>query len=215
MTSSVSANSGEALCGSPFPQVATNRTCRSYAFSWRLVFSPSRSDDIRGRIRGSDDAGARLGTGSMLGRSLVGGGPGMQRRGSRHQICHCLGDSCQSSVPSGPVGSGQVRLGGVSVQCGLVRSSKAWWNDRQNDHEASGEGALRPARMRARPEGQSGLPDRRTGETWFARGPSGRAASPGVKVPTRASVRVTSGAYRSDLHLCRSTRTVRDEDKAL
>jgi hypothetical protein len=155
------------------------------------------------------------GRGSMLGRSLVGGGLGMQRRGSRHQICRCVGDSCQSSVPSGPVGSGQVRLGGVSVQCGLVRSSKAWWNDRQNDHEASGEGALRPARMRARPEGQSGLPDRRTGETWFARGPSGRAASPGVKVPTRASVRVTSGAYRSDLHLCRSTRTVRDEDKAL
>src|SRR4029434_4987270 len=69
--------------------------------------------------------------------------------------------------------------------------------------------------MRARPEGQSGLPDRRTGETRFARGPSGRAASPGVKVPTRASVRVTSGAHRSDLHLCRSTRTVRDEDKAL
>jgi hypothetical protein len=126
-----------------------------------------------------------------------------------------LGDSCQSSGLYGPVRSGQVRSGGVSVQCGLVRSSKAWWNDRQNDHEASGEGALRPARMRARPEGQSGLPDRRTGETWFARGPSGRAASPGVKVPTRASVRVTSGAYRSDLHLCRSTRTVRDEDKAL
>ena len=45
--------------------------------------------------------------------------------------------------------------------------------------------------------------------------PSGRAASPRVKVPTRASVRVTSGAYRSDLHLCRSTRTVRDDDKAL
>src|SRR4029453_13442410 len=86
---------------------------------------------------------------------------------------------------------------------------------RQNDHAASGEGSLRPARMRARPEGQSGLPDRRTGETWFAHGPSGRAASPDVKVPTRASVRVTSGAYRSDLHLCRSTRTVRDEDKAL
>jgi hypothetical protein len=74
-----------------------------------------------------------------------------------------LGDSCQSSGLYGPVRSGQVRLGGVSVQCGLVRSSKAWWNDRQNDHEASGEGALRPARMRARPEGQSGLPDRRTG----------------------------------------------------
>ena len=64
-------------------------------------------------------------------------------------------------------------------------------------------------------KGSQALPDRRTGETWFARGPSGRAASPGVKVPTRASVRVTSGAYRSDLNLCRSTRTVGDEDKAL
>jgi hypothetical protein len=34
--SSVSANGGEALCGSPFSQVAANRRCRSYAFSWRL-----------------------------------------------------------------------------------------------------------------------------------------------------------------------------------
>jgi hypothetical protein len=36
--------------------------------------------------RGSGDAGARLGIGSPLGRSPFGGGPGMQRRGSRHQI---------------------------------------------------------------------------------------------------------------------------------
>src|SRR5215218_7527641 len=133
-SSSVSANGGEALCGSPFPQVAANRTCRSYAFSWRLVFSPSRSDDIWGRIRGSDDAGARLGTGSMLGRSLVGGGLGMQRRGARHQICRCLGDNCPYSAPYAPVGSRQLRLGRDSAHCGLVGCSRAWWNDRQNDH---------------------------------------------------------------------------------
>jgi hypothetical protein len=35
VTSSVSANGREALCGSPFPQVATNRKWRSYAFSFR------------------------------------------------------------------------------------------------------------------------------------------------------------------------------------
>jgi hypothetical protein len=83
----------------------------------------------------------------------------------------CLGDNRQSSAQTGPVGSGQVRLGVDSGKYGLVRFSKAWWNDCETAHEASGEGALRPARMRARPEGQSGLPDRRTGETWFARGP--------------------------------------------
>jgi hypothetical protein len=44
----------------------------------------------------------------------------------------CLGDNCQSSALYGPVGSDQVRLGGVSVQCGLVRCSTVWWNDREN-----------------------------------------------------------------------------------
>src|SRR5215213_8738516 len=47
----------------------------------------------------------------------------------------CLGDNCQSSVLYGSVGSGQVRLGGDSVQSGLLRSSTDWWNDRQNDHQ--------------------------------------------------------------------------------
>jgi hypothetical protein len=37
VTSSVSANGGEALCGSPFAQVATNRQWRSYAFSFPAV----------------------------------------------------------------------------------------------------------------------------------------------------------------------------------
>jgi hypothetical protein len=46
----------------------------------------------------------------------------------------CLGDNCQSSAQTGPVGSRQLRLGGVSVQCGLVGCSMAWWNDHQNDH---------------------------------------------------------------------------------
>jgi hypothetical protein len=32
----------------------------------------------------------------------------------------CLGDDCQSSGLYGPVGSSQVRLGGVSGECGLV-----------------------------------------------------------------------------------------------
>jgi hypothetical protein len=45
----------------------------------------------------------------------------------------CLGDNCQSSGLYGSVGSSQVWLGGDSVQCGLVRSSKDWWNDREND----------------------------------------------------------------------------------
>jgi hypothetical protein len=46
----------------------------------------------------------------------------------------CLGENCQSSGLYGPVGSGQVRLGRHSVECGLVGCSRAWWNDRQNDH---------------------------------------------------------------------------------
>ena len=46
----------------------------------------------------------------------------------------CLGDNCPSSAQTGPVGSRQVRLGRHSVQCGLVGCSRAWWNDRENDH---------------------------------------------------------------------------------
>src|SRR5215207_10209671 len=43
----------------------------------------------------------------------------------------CLGDNCRSSVLYGPVGSSQVRLGGVSGERGLVRFSCGLWNDRQ------------------------------------------------------------------------------------
>jgi hypothetical protein len=46
----------------------------------------------------------------------------------------CLGDNCRYFVLYGPVRSGQVRLGRDSVESGLVRFSKAWWNDRENDH---------------------------------------------------------------------------------
>jgi hypothetical protein len=48
----------------------------------------------------------------------------------------CLGDNCPSSAQIAPVRSGQVRLGGASGQCGLVRFSMAWWNDRENDHQS-------------------------------------------------------------------------------
>ena len=61
----------------------------------------------------------------------------------------CLGDDCPSSGLYGPVRSSQVRLGRDSVQCGLVRFSRAWWNDRENDHLSkrrprSGASGLRP-----------------------------------------------------------------------
>jgi hypothetical protein len=45
-----------------------------------------------------------------------------------------LGDNCQSSGLYGSGGSRQVRLGGHSGQCGLVRFSCGLWNDRENDH---------------------------------------------------------------------------------
>jgi hypothetical protein len=45
-----------------------------------------------------------------------------------------LFSNCESSVLYGPVRSGQVRLGRDSVESGLVRFSKAWWNDRENDY---------------------------------------------------------------------------------
>jgi hypothetical protein len=48
----------------------------------------------------------------------------------------CLGDNCQSSAQTAPVGSRQLRLGGHSVECGLAGCSKAWWNDPENDHQS-------------------------------------------------------------------------------
>jgi len=44
-------------------------------------------------------------------------------------------DDCQSSALRGPVGSGQVKLGGVSGQRGLVRCSRAWWNVQSNSQD--------------------------------------------------------------------------------
>jgi hypothetical protein len=52
----------------------------------------------------------------------------------------CLGDNCQSSAQTGPVGSRQVRLAGDSGECGLVGCSRAWWNDQQNDHQGKQRG---------------------------------------------------------------------------
>jgi hypothetical protein len=48
----------------------------------------------------------------------------------------CLGDNCQSSAQTGPVGSRQLRLARHSVECGLVGCSRAWWNDCENDHQS-------------------------------------------------------------------------------
>jgi hypothetical protein len=45
--------------------------------------------------------------------------------------------NCQSSVLYGSVGSGQVRLGSDSGECGLVRFSCGLWNDRENDRRCS------------------------------------------------------------------------------
>jgi hypothetical protein len=45
----------------------------------------------------------------------------------------CLGDNGQSSALYGSIGSGQVRLGGVSGESGLFGFSCGLWNDREND----------------------------------------------------------------------------------
>jgi dienelactone hydrolase len=46
----------------------------------------------------------------------------------------CLGGDCPSSALHGAVGSSQVRVVGVSVWRGLVRCSRAWWNDCETAH---------------------------------------------------------------------------------
>jgi hypothetical protein len=53
----------------------------------------------------------------------------------------CLGNNCRSSGLYGSVGSSQVRLGGLSGECGLVRFSCGLWNDRENDHFPDPTGA--------------------------------------------------------------------------
>jgi hypothetical protein len=75
------------------------------------------------------------GLGPRLGRGPVRGRAGMQRRGSRRPA-RCLGDNCPYSAQTAPVGSGQLRLGWHSVESGLVGCSRAWWNDRENDHQS-------------------------------------------------------------------------------
>jgi hypothetical protein len=83
----------------------------------------------------------------------------------------CLGDDCQSSGLYGPVGSSQVRLGGVSGECGLVvrhpdvdvdpvalgRGASTCWN--QND--GRGRGSIRSSSGCRRDRGsQHGTPER-------------------------------------------------------
>jgi hypothetical protein len=69
-----------------------------------------------------------------------GGGLGIHGREARRRVRRCLGDNCQSSAQTGPVGSRQVRLAGDSGECGLVGCSRAWWNDQQNDHQGKQRG---------------------------------------------------------------------------
>jgi hypothetical protein len=76
------------------------------------------------------------GLGPRLGRGPVRGRAGMRRRGPRRRPARCLGDNCQSSAQTAPVGSRQLKLGRHSVACGLVGCSRAWWNDRENDHQS-------------------------------------------------------------------------------
>jgi hypothetical protein len=60
----------------------------------------------------------------------------------------CLGDNCRYSAEPVPVGSGQVRLGRNSGQCGLVGCSRAWWNDHENDYQCKLEWFKRGGRRR-------------------------------------------------------------------
>jgi hypothetical protein len=59
---------------------------------------------------------------------------GLDVSGLALRIPCCLGDNCPSSAQTAPVGSSQVRLGGVSGECSLVGCSCGLWNDRENDH---------------------------------------------------------------------------------
>jgi hypothetical protein len=124
------------------------------------------------------------------GRGPVGGRAGMQRRGAAASIRCCLGDNCQSSGLYGPVGSGQVRLGGVSGQCGLVGCSRVWWNDRQNDHLSKRWGRVRLRRRtgrlhagKARRGGQRPAGPSGGVSCSFVPGPAGQAANPTSRCP--------------------------------
>ena len=89
------------------------------------------------------------------GSCLGGPAPDQPRRPSltaSRRLSSCSGDNCQSSAQSGPVGSSQVRLVGVSGEYGLVRSGRAWWNVREKDRTPS----LRRSRSIRRWEGRPG-----------------------------------------------------------
>jgi hypothetical protein len=64
----------------------------------------------------------------------------------------CLGDNCPYSAQTVPVGSGQLRLGGHSGECGLVGYSRVWWNDRENDHLSKQRGRSELAHCAGMPQ---------------------------------------------------------------
>jgi len=110
--------------------------------------------------------------------------------------CYCavgrrsyLGDNCHSSALTVPVRSRQIRLGGDSGQCGLVRCRCGLWNDRQNDHLSKQEGWQHPS-SEARRQGREGSQACRTAR-WGTRPDRARcriSASPrGDAVRVRAS----------------------------
>jgi hypothetical protein len=63
--------------------------------------------------------------------------------GQVERATYCLGDNCQSSGLYGPVGSSQVRLGGDSVEPGLVRCSCGLWMTDRMTTGASDEARVR------------------------------------------------------------------------
>ena len=106
----------------------------------------------------------------------------------------CLGDNCPYSAEPVPVGSRQLRLDGDSGHCGLVGCSRAWWNDRQNDHLSKQRaGALRAtvARRQGSRGKQFGCWTKRGGgELRFGCRPSGIGSRPerqGAQERLRAS----------------------------
>jgi hypothetical protein len=63
-----------------------------------------------------------------------GGGLGIHGRESRRRVRRCLGDNCQSSAQTGPVGSRQLKLVDDCGESGLVGCSCGLWNDCENDY---------------------------------------------------------------------------------
>ena len=87
-------------------------------------------------------------------------------------------------------------FGTDSGQCGLVRCSRAWWNDRQYDHLSKQWGrALR--RLLSMHLGKAGRSIRDGGRSrvwlWVGQGPAGQAAARRQGAGENASVRVRTG----------------------